>query len=94
MGRPPADLDDYLDWQERLDSFKASGLTIDVFCLKEGVSKSTFNRWTKQLKDGIPDEMLAEKAAHHLSNEARDVDAGDVPELGNLVDLVGQQPIQ
>jgi len=63
MGRPPADLDDYLDWQERLDSFKASGLTIDVFCLKEGVSKSTFNRWTKQLKDGIPDEMLAEKAA-------------------------------
>ena len=63
MGRPPADLDDYLDWQERLDSFKASGLTIDVFCLQEGVSKSTFNRWTKQLKDGISEEMLAEKAA-------------------------------
>ena len=63
MGRPPSDLDDYLDWQERLESFKASGLTIDVFCLNEGVSKSTFCRWTKQLKDGIPEEMLAEKAA-------------------------------
>ena len=63
MGRPPADLDDYLDWQERFESYKASGLSIDVFCVKEGVSKSTFHRWTKQLKDGIPEEMLAEKAA-------------------------------
>ena len=70
MGRPPSDLDDYLDWQERLESFKASGLTIDVFCLKEGVSKSTFNRWTKQLKDGIPEEMLAEKAARDKAESA------------------------
>ena len=38
MGRPPTDLDEYLDWQERLDRFKASGLEIAVFCLKEGVS--------------------------------------------------------
>ena len=29
MARPPSDLDDYLDWQERLESFKASGLSID-----------------------------------------------------------------
>jgi hypothetical protein len=36
MGRPPSDLDEYLDWQERLESFQASGLEIDVFCLKEG----------------------------------------------------------
>ena len=33
MGRPPSGLDEYLDWQERLESFKASGLEIDVFCL-------------------------------------------------------------
>ncbi len=26
MGRPPSDLDDYLDWQERLESYRASGL--------------------------------------------------------------------
>jgi len=37
MGRPPCGLDDYLDWQERLKSYKASGLTLEVFCLKEGV---------------------------------------------------------
>ena len=45
MGRPPGDLDDYLDWQERLEGFKASGLSIDEFCLQEGVSRSTYYRW-------------------------------------------------
>ena len=63
MGRPPSDLDDYLDWQERLENYKASGLEVDVFCLQEGVSRSTFFRWVDRLKDGIPESMLAEKAA-------------------------------
>ena len=63
MGRPPSDLDDYLDWQERLESYKASGLDADAFCLQEGVSRSTFYRWVDRLKDGIPESMTAEKAA-------------------------------
>ena len=63
MGRPPSDLDDYLDWQERLESYRASGLEVDVFCLQEGVSRSTFYRWVDRLKDGVPEPILAEKAA-------------------------------
>ena len=63
MGRPPAGLDEYLDWKQRLESFKASGLSLDVFCLQEGVSKSTYYRWVNQLKDGIPESLLAEEAA-------------------------------
>ena len=55
MGRPPSDLDDYLDWQQRLDSFKAGGLSIGEFCLREGVFRSTFYRWVDRLKDGIPE---------------------------------------
>ncbi len=63
MGRPPSDLDEYFDWQERLESFQASGLEVDVFCLQEGVSRSTFFRWKDRLRDGIPESMLAERAA-------------------------------
>ena len=70
MGRPPSDLDEYLDWQERLESFEASGLEVDVFCLKEGVSRSTFYRWVDRLKDGIPESMLAEKAAQERAESA------------------------
>jgi hypothetical protein len=63
MGRPPSELDDYLDWQERLESYKASGLEVDVFCLTEGVSRSTFYRWVDRLKDGVPESITAEQAA-------------------------------
>jgi hypothetical protein len=63
MGRPPSDLDDYLDWQERLESYRASGLDVDAFCLQEGVSRSTFYRWVGRLKNGFPGSMVAEKAA-------------------------------
>ena len=62
MGRPPSDLDDYLEWQQKLQQFKESGLTVDVFCLQEGVSRSTFYRWMNQLKDGIPESISAEAA--------------------------------
>jgi transposase-like protein len=62
MGRPPSDLDDYLDWQERLKSYEASGLEVEVFCLQEGVSRSTFYRWVDRLKDGMPESMVAEEA--------------------------------
>ncbi len=76
MGRPPSDLDDYLDWQERLESFKASGLSIDEFCLQEGVSRSTYYRWVDQLKDGVPKPMVAEKAAQQ---QAESGEAAFVP---------------
>jgi transposase-like protein len=73
MGRPPAGLDEYLDWQQRLESQKASGLSIGLYCLREGMSATTFYRWVKQLRDGIPDSLLAEDAArqHAESGEAR-----------------------
>jgi transposase-like protein len=73
MGRPPSDLDDYLDWQERLESYKASGLSLDEFCLREGVSRSTFYRWMDQLKDGIPESMVAEKEARERAESGQAV---------------------
>jgi transposase-like protein len=56
-GRPSPGLDDYLYWQESLNG---SGLSIDEFCVDEGVSRSTFYRWVRRLKDGIPDAVREE----------------------------------
>jgi hypothetical protein len=60
-GRPAPGLDDYLYWQERLASRKASDLSIGEFCADEDISRSTFYRWTKRLKDGIPEALKEEK---------------------------------
>ncbi len=73
MGRPPSDLDEYLDWQERLESYRASGLALDVFCLQEGVSRSTFYRWVDRLKGGIPESMIAEKEARERAESGEAV---------------------
>ena len=66
MGRPPSDLDDYLEWQQRLENQKASGLNIDDFCLQEGVSKSTFYRWADRLREGIPEMIAGEKVDREM----------------------------
>ncbi len=71
MGRPPSDLDDYLDWQERLESYRASGLEVDVFCLQEGVSRSTFYRWVDRLKDGVPESMVAKEAGRRRTESGK-----------------------
>jgi hypothetical protein len=61
-GRPPASLDDWLDWQQRLESQKASGLSVAVFCLQEGVARSTFYRWQDRLKNGVPTSLIEDEA--------------------------------
>ena len=71
MGRPPSDLDDYLEWQERLENHKASGLEVEIFCLQEGVSRTTFYKWAGRLKDGIPETMVAEKAARNRADSGK-----------------------
>jgi transposase-like protein len=71
MGRPPSDLDDHLDWQERLESHKASGLSVDEFCLREGVSRSTFYRWVDRLKDGVPEPLKAEESAREQAESGQ-----------------------
>jgi hypothetical protein len=59
-GRPSPGLDEYLNWQERLENCVASDLSIDDFCEAEGVSRSTFYRWARRLTDGIPESLKEE----------------------------------
>ena len=72
MGRPPASLDEWLDWQQRLESQKASGLSVEVYCLQEGVSRSSFYRWQQRLKNGVPAALLEEEADRQRA-ESEDV---------------------
>jgi hypothetical protein len=61
-GRPAATLDEWLDWQQRLACQKASGLSVDVYCLQEGVTRSSFYRWHRRLKSGVPAALIEEEA--------------------------------
>ena len=61
-GRPSPGLDEYLYWQERLEGRIASDLSIDDFCETEGISSSTFYRWSRRLSDGIPESLKEEGA--------------------------------
>ena len=45
-----------------MESHKESGLSIEVLCLREGVAKSTFHCWVRQLRDGIPESLQEEQA--------------------------------
>lgn len=70
MGRPQSDLDDYLDWQARLECYQASNLDVETFCRQEGVSRSTFYRWVERLKDGIPEAMATEEATQQAAQSS------------------------
>ena len=50
MERPVSGGDKYLEWQERLKRFEASGLSIDAFCQQEDVGRSRFMDWLRVLK--------------------------------------------
>jgi hypothetical protein len=69
-GRPGPTLDDYLYWQEGLANRQASGLSVDDFCIAEGVSKSTFYRWAQRLREGVPDAVREEGAIPTLAELA------------------------
>jgi hypothetical protein len=87
-GRPPASLDEWLDWQQRLESQKASGLSVDVYCLQEGVARSSFYRWQRQLKDGVPAALLEEEA------DRRRAESEDVSEATFLPISLKASPVE
>jgi hypothetical protein len=87
-GRPPASLDEWLDWKQRFESQKASGLSVDVYCLQEGVNRSSFYRWCQRLKDGIPAALLEEEA------DRRRAESEDVSEATFLPISLKASPVE
>jgi transposase len=38
-------------WRERLDRFERSGVTVQAFCRREGVSVPSYYQWRRKLRD-------------------------------------------
>jgi hypothetical protein len=64
-------------WRELFERFDDAGLTVPAFCQREGLSRSSFNRWRSRLP------MRAGAAAALDASEARQ-SAPSVVDLGRL----------
>ena len=73
MGRPECGADDYFEWQRRLASFDSSDVDLNLFCLQEGVSRSTFYRWKDRLKDGIPESIKSPEISRDQADSGESV---------------------
>ncbi len=61
-GRPEAGIEEYREWERRLERYEVSETSLELFCLQEGVSRSTFYRWKRRLEDGIPESLESDSA--------------------------------
>ncbi len=50
------------EWRERLKRQAESGLTVEAFCEKEGVSTSMFYRWQRRFQNPSPEPTASEVA--------------------------------
>jgi hypothetical protein len=64
-------VEDYREWARRLERYQAQEVNLDMFCLQEGVSRSTFYRWKRRLDNGVP-ETLQTAAAEPEQNGSTD----------------------
>ncbi len=60
MGRPPSAVAEYHQWKGRLERYQTSSESLSMFCLQEGVPRSTFYRWKRRLDEGIPESAEGE----------------------------------
>ncbi len=67
-GRPEAGIEEYREWERRLKRYEVSETSLELFCLQEGVSRSTFYRWRRRLEDGIPESLELDSAGSDESD--------------------------
>jgi len=67
-GRPEAGIEEYREWERRLERYEVSETSLELFCLQEGVSRSTFYRWKRRLEDGIPESLESDSAGSDESD--------------------------
>ena len=50
-------------WRETLARFAESGLSVRAFCVREGISDSSLNRWRQRLHDSAARRPAAKQGA-------------------------------
>ena len=69
-------------WEQRLQRFQSSGLTISRFCLREKVGVHTFHYWARRLRAGNSTERPSRREAQvPTENLRRAVARGDGNEM-------------
>jgi hypothetical protein len=71
QGRPEAGIEEYQQWERRLERYEVSETSLDLFCLQEGVSRSTFYRWKQRLENGIPESLKSDSASSDGNNASQ-----------------------
>ena len=71
QGRPEAGIEEYREWERRLDRYEVSQTSLELFCLQEGVSRSTFYRWKQRLENGIPESLKSDSASSDGNNASQ-----------------------
>lgn len=54
-------------WRDRLHRQVSSGLKVDSFCKREGVSSASFYRWKKRLAQSPQTKAVTDVAGHGIS---------------------------
>lgn len=58
------------NWEETLQEFESSGLTVAKFCALHGLAKPTFYYWKKKLNEASPSSFLQIRTEGGASSSA------------------------
>ena len=72
MELPVSGLEAFLEWQERLQRFESSGLSIAAFCRQENIGRSQFAKWLLAVRGKrLKEAQRRKKLAHPLLCRSR-----------------------
>jgi hypothetical protein len=71
QGRPEAGIGEYREWERRIERYEVTETSLELFCLQEGVSRSTFYRWKRRLENGIPESLESDSAGSDEDNSSK-----------------------
>ena len=60
-------------WQQRMATFRSSGLTVAAFCRKEGIAPARFYYWARRVRSASADDRPRRSVRADPSSENSDL---------------------